>query len=199
MALLAVVDVRNINPAQIGMLSSFRMADIITTCYAYKGLVLTYTSESNAVRVEPKFNLYLTAQLAQMCGGLTRQSADVEVSHKLPFSSLRTVLIREQNNMNSVERVLNYTREDQVSQEAPHEIADTKPPKEWPQNGSITFSDITMNYRPGLPNVLNGISIHVKGGEKIGVVGRTGAGKSSLMLALFRIVELNSGSITIDG
>lgn len=101
--------------------------------------------------------------------------------------------------MNSVERVLHYSRQDEVPQEAPHEIEDTKPPKEWPQQGSITFEDITMSYRPGLPNVLNGISISIKGGEKIGVVGRTGAGKSSLMLALFRIVELNSGSITIDG
>jgi len=56
-----------------------------------------------------------------------------------------------------------------------------------------------MSYRPGLPNVLNHISIQINGGEKIGVVGRTGAGKSSLMLAMFRIVELSSGSINIDG
>ena len=56
-----------------------------------------------------------------------------------------------------------------------------------------------MSYRPGLPNVLKGITLNVKGGEKIGIVGRTGAGKSSLMLALFRIVELNAGRITLDG
>jgi ABC-type multidrug transport system fused ATPase/permease subunit len=56
-----------------------------------------------------------------------------------------------------------------------------------------------MKYRPNLPNVLNEVTMSIKGKEKIGVVGRTGAGKSSLMLALFRIVELSGGSITIDG
>lgn len=55
-----------------------------------------------------------------------------------------------------------------------------------------------MAYRPGLPNVLHGISLHINGGEKIGVVGRTGAGKSSLALCLLRIAEY-SGSITVDG
>jgi ATP-binding cassette, subfamily C (CFTR/MRP), member 1 len=55
-----------------------------------------------------------------------------------------------------------------------------------------------MQYRPGLPNVLHGISMAIRGGEKIGIVGRTGAGKSSITLALLRIVEY-TGSITIDG
>lgn len=101
--------------------------------------------------------------------------------------------------MNAVERVVAYSRGDVVTPEAPHEIEDRKPDPSWPQKGAIEFKDIKMSYRPGLPMVLKGISIDVKGGEKVGVVGRTGAGKSSLMLALFRIVELNSGSITIDG
>ncbi|CAE6469113.1 unnamed protein product, partial [Rhizoctonia solani] len=56
-----------------------------------------------------------------------------------------------------------------------------------------------MSYRSALPPVLRGVSLHVRGGEKVAVVGRTGAGKSSLMAALFRIVELTSGSILIDG
>ena len=73
-----------------------------------------------------------------------------------------------------------------------------------------------MSYRPGLPAVLQGLSMRIKGGEKIGIVGRTGAGKvssplhvlrffanqspqSSIMIALYRLVELTSGSITLDG
>ncbi|TDL20835.1 ABC protein [Rickenella mellea] len=128
------------------------------------GLVLTYTT-----------------QLTQMCGLLTRQTAEVE------------------NYMNSVERVVHYSRGDLIPQEAPHEIKSTKPDQSWPQEGSITMNSIVMSYRPGLPNVLKGVSMTVQGGEKIGVVGRTGAGKSSLMLAIFRIVELSAGSIIIDG
>ncbi|KAG2366729.1 ABC protein [Suillus spraguei] len=116
---------------------------------------------------------------------LTKQTADVE------------------NYMNAVERSVEYVAGDTIPQEAPHEIEERKPPAQWPQHGAIEFNDIKMAYRPGLPNILRGISVKVRGGEKIGVVGRpvglTGAGKSSLMLALFRIVELSGGSITIDG
>lgn len=58
--------------------------------------------------------------------------------------------------------------------EAAYERADTKPPAEWPQRGSISFDKALMSYRPGLPPVLKGISLEVEGGTKIGVVGRTG-------------------------
>ena len=85
-----------------------------------------------------------------------------------------------------------------MEQEAAHEIPESKPRPEWPETGAIEFKDLEMRYRPGLPNVLRGISISIRGGEKIGIVGRTGAGKSSITLALLRIVEY-SGSITIDG
>lgn len=85
-----------------------------------------------------------------------------------------------------------------VEQEAAHDKPENKPPELWPQQGSIVFKNVSMCYRPGLPNVLHGISLGIKGGEKIGVVGRTGAGKSSLTSTLLRIVEY-SGQITIDG
>ncbi|KAG1733609.1 ABC protein [Suillus paluster] len=125
--------------------------------------------------------LTYTILLTQMCTGMTRQTADVE------------------NYMNAVERLMQYVDEDTIPQEAPHEIEERKPPAQWPEHGTVEFNDVKMAYRPGLPNVLKGISVKVRGGEKIGIVGRTGAGKSSLMFALFRIIELSSGSITIDG
>ena len=84
-----------------------------------------------------------------------------------------------------------------LKQEAPHEIPEAKPSAEWPSHGSIYFENVTLRYSPGLPNVLHGISATVRGGEKIGIVGRTGAGKSSITLALLRIVEYG-GLITID-
>jgi ABC-type multidrug transport system fused ATPase/permease subunit len=94
--------------------------------------------------------------------------------------------------------VVHYSRKDVIEQEAAHEIPENKPAPEWPQQGSIELKDLRMSYRPGLPNVLHGISLSIKAGEKIGVVGRTGAGKSSLALTMLRIVEYE-GQITIDG
>ena len=94
--------------------------------------------------------------------------------------------------------VVQYSNLDLIEQEAPHEISASKPPPEWPETGAIEFKDLEMRYRTGLPNVLHGISMSIRGGEKIGIVGRTGAGKSSITLALLRIVKY-SGSITIDG
>lgn len=73
--------------------------------------------------------------------------------------------------MNSVQ-VVHYSRGKDIAQEAPHEIPENKPDASWPKDGAISFENITMSYRPGLPNVLKGISLDVNGGEKIGVVGR---------------------------
>lgn len=70
--------------------------------------------------------------------------------------------------------VVHYSRGDRIDQEAPHEIPDKKPTPEWPTHGAISFKEVSMTYRPGLPNVLHGVSMDIKGGEKIGVVGRTG-------------------------
>ncbi|XP_056410690.1 LOW QUALITY PROTEIN: ATP-binding cassette sub-family C member 10 [Hyla sarda] len=69
---------------------------------------------------------------------------------------------------------------------------------EWPLLGCVEFRDAVLCYRPGLPNALDGVSFTIRAGEKIGIVGRTGSGKSSLFLVLFRMMELNSGSILID-
>ena len=93
--------------------------------------------------------------------------------------------------------VSHYSQKDSIKQEAPHEIEESKPSINWPATGAIEFKDLRMQYRPGLPNILHGISMSIRGGEKIGIVGRTGAGKSSITLALLRIVEY-AGSITID-
>jgi ATP-binding cassette subfamily C (CFTR/MRP) protein 1 len=60
-----------------------------------------------------------------------------------------------------------------MEQEAAHEISESKPHPEWPETGAIEFKDLEMRYRPGLPNILHGISMSIRGGEKIGIVGRT--------------------------
>lgn len=74
------------------------------------------------------------------------------------------------------------------------------PPAGWPAHGEIVCRNLRLRYRPELPLVLTGLDLHVRGGEKVGIVGRTGAGKSSLLCALFRLFEPESGSsIHIDG
>uniref|UniRef100_A0A8D0DBY8 ATP-binding cassette, sub-family C (CFTR/MRP), member 3 n=1 Tax=Sander lucioperca TaxID=283035 RepID=A0A8D0DBY8_SANLU len=81
---------------------------------------------------------------------------------------------------------------------APWEVEDKKPPPEWPMEGNVEFHDYSVRYREGLDLVLKNLTLSVKGGEKIGIVGRTGAGKSSMTLCLFRLLEAAAGEITID-
>ena len=68
----------------------------------------------------------------------------------------------------------------------------------WPTQGAIEMKNVHMRYRDGLPLVLRGLNLSIAAKEKVGIVGRTGAGKSSLLTALLRLVELDSGSIFID-
>ncbi|KAF9267240.1 ABC transporter [Marasmius fiardii PR-910] len=119
------------------------------------------------------------------------------VSVQQGFSWLVRQFAQVENNMNSVERIVHYANH--VEQEAAHELPGDKDVGVWPKEGKVEFKDVVMNYRPELPPVLKGISFSVAPGEKVGIVGRTGAGKSSLMTALFRVVELSEGTIDIDG
>lgn len=102
-----------------------------------------------------------------------------------------------ENNFNSVERLWYYTKE--IDQEAPAQIPETAPPADWPSKGEISLRNVVFRYREGLPAVLHNLNLDIKGNEKIGVVGRTGSGKSTIMIALFRLVELSEGQIFIDG
>ena len=69
----------------------------------------------------------------------------------------------------------------------------------WPTKGEIEFTNVTMTYREELPPAIKNLSFKVEAGMKIGIVGRTGSGKSSILQTLFRLVDLNQGTITIDG
>jgi len=71
--------------------------------------------------------------------------------------------------------------------------------EEWPRTGSVTFEGVSMRYRKGLPCALDDLSFQIPAGKSCGVVGRTGAGKSSLTVALFRLVEIEEGRIMFDG
>ena len=74
-----------------------------------------------------------------------------------------------------------------------------QPPLNWPLRGEIEFNNVTMSYLPAAPHVLKGVNFHVLAGEKVGIVGRSGAGKSSLIQALFRLAPASEGVIRVDG
>ncbi|XP_066469734.1 ATP-binding cassette sub-family C member 3 isoform X2 [Tiliqua scincoides] len=101
-----------------------------------------------------------------------------------------------ESNIVAVERVKEYA---ETETEAPWIIEDNRPSEDWPTQGEVEFVNYSVRYRKGLDLVLKDISLNVKGGEKIGIVGRTGAGKSSMTLCLFRILEAAEGEIRIDG
>ncbi|XP_011505353.1 PREDICTED: probable multidrug resistance-associated protein lethal(2)03659 [Ceratosolen solmsi marchali] len=101
-----------------------------------------------------------------------------------------------ENQMTSVERILEYSK---LSNEPPLESKPEKAPQaEWPMDGKIEFKSVFLRYSPVDPPVLNNLNFIIHPREKIGIVGRTGAGKSSLIQSLFRLAE-NQGSIEIDG
>ena len=98
--------------------------------------------------------------------------------------------------LSCLDRIFEYIN---LTQEAPHIIENKRPRPEWPQYGRVQMNNVSFKYRPDLPLVLKNISVDIGGGQKIGIVGRTGAGKSSLISTLLRLVELEEGDILVDG
>ncbi|XP_010499572.1 PREDICTED: ABC transporter C family member 12-like [Camelina sativa] len=149
--------------------------------------------------------IWLTATFAVLQNGNAENQAafastmGLLLSYTLNITTLLSGVLRQasraENSLNSVERVGNYI---DLASEASEIIENNRPVSGWPSRGSIEFEDVHLRYRPGLPLVLHGLSFFVSPGEKVGVVGRTGAGKSSMLNALFRIVEIEKGRIMID-
>uniref|UniRef100_A0A8C7CGQ7 ABC-type glutathione-S-conjugate transporter n=1 Tax=Oncorhynchus kisutch TaxID=8019 RepID=A0A8C7CGQ7_ONCKI len=122
------------------------------------------------------------------------------VSHSLQVTGILSWIVRSwtdvENNIVSVERVKEYA---DTAKEAVWTVEGSSLPLAWPQTGTIEFQDYGLQYRKGLDWALKGITLKIQEREKVGIVGRTGAGKSSLALGIFRILEAAKGAIYIDG
>ncbi|KAF0709173.1 hypothetical protein As57867_006048, partial [Aphanomyces stellatus] len=140
------------------------------------------------------------AVLTKSSIGLTAAGLSLTYASQLSFflSKLAVFYTTVENTMTCVERLGHYETLDDNNQSA-NDIVQSEPAANWPTQGAITFQNYSMRYRDHLDLVLKDITLTVHGGEKIGICGRTGSGKSSLMAALFRMVPSATGSISIDG
>lgn len=131
--------------------------------------------------------------------GLKPGMVGLAMSYALQITTALNWIVRQtvevETNIVAVERILEYAR---IPGEAPDIIPDRRPPVAWPAKGEVDFVNYSTRYREGLDLVLKNVNLDIKSHEKIGVVGRTGAGKSSLTLALFRLIEPATGHIEID-
>ncbi|SCU86832.1 LANO_0C09340g1_1 [Lachancea nothofagi CBS 11611] len=153
--------------------------DMIVTVFA---LIITLLCVTRQFHISPASVGVLLTYVLQLPGLL---------------NSLMRAMTQGENDMNSAERVIAYATGLPV--EADYRKPEKAPPAEWPTEGAVEFEDASLAYRPGLPVVLKNVNFQIRGNEKIGVCGRTGAGKSTIMSALYRICELQTGRIWIDG
>lgn len=156
----------------------FRL-DVISTATLAAGVLLAMAIRDRISAAVLALALTHVLQLTGMLQWWVRQTAEVE------------------NSMTSVERMLEYA---ELPQEPPRlKEGGAAPPPGWPASGALEYAGVWASYRPGLPPVLRDLSFSLPAGCSCGVVGRTGSGKSSLMLTLFRLISVDRGTIRLDG
>lgn len=146
------------------------------------------------------FALIITLLCVTRAFPISAASVGVLLTYVLQLPGLLNTILRAmtqtENDMNSAERLVTYATE--LPLEASYRKPEMTPPESWPSMGEIIFENVDFAYRSGLPIVLKNLNLNIKSGEKIGICGRTGAGKSTIMSALYRLNELTAGKILID-
>eukprot|EP00535_Pseudo-nitzschia_heimii_P006271 CAMPEP_0197193116 /NCGR_PEP_ID=MMETSP1423-20130617/26482_1 /TAXON_ID=476441 /ORGANISM="Pseudo-nitzschia heimii, Strain UNC1101" /LENGTH=1180 /DNA_ID=CAMNT_0042646201 /DNA_START=907 /DNA_END=4452 /DNA_ORIENTATION=+ len=159
----------------------FRIDTIAFLLLAFVSFFSVLFQTQGWFNVEPAILGLSMSMLLQLCSSFQwciRQSAEIV------------------NQMVCVERVLGYGR---IDSEAPLTMeSDNDLSQSWPHEGSISVKDVAVRYRPSLPLALDGVSFSVPSGSRVGVVGRTGSGKSTIVQTLFRLLEAERGQIKID-
>ncbi|XP_077861532.1 ATP-binding cassette sub-family C member 5-like [Saccoglossus kowalevskii] len=179
-----------------------RFADLVD-CNSVPFVLFYLTNRWVAVRLDvigmtTSFVAALMAVLAH--GQIPPSYSGIALSYAVQLTGVFQFLVRMiadcEARFTSVERIQYYIKN--LVSEAPV-VTENRPPDNWPHAGAIEVKELKMRFRKNLPLALRGVSFKVEPMQKIGLVGRTGAGKSSLGACLFRLRELNSGAIYIDG
>lgn len=157
-------------------------------------LELRLTLIGVTVFVSTGLSLVVALQWSSLSAGLVGLVMSYASTISSNFGNVVESIIDVDQEAVSLERVFELC---QLESEAP--LKAKEPPAHWPNEGKITFESYSTKYRAGLDPVLHSLSFTIRPGENVGVVGRTGAGKSSLAMALFRVIEATEGSIIIDG
>ncbi|XP_046361910.2 multidrug resistance-associated protein 1-like [Haliotis rufescens] len=141
-------------------------------------------------------SLFAVISRDTLSGGLVGLSISYAIEITANLNWMVQLVSEVETQIVTVERVKQYT---EIHSEPAWDIPERRPNHDWPDSGMVTFLDYSTRYREGLDLVLKGITCTVHSREKVGIVGRTGAGKSSLTLSLFRLIEAAGGEINIDG
>ena len=165
-----------------------RLSFAVKAVHTWSMLVLTYVSSTIAAGVV----FYLLATRDQFDPQLAALAITYSVIAPYFLSTASHHFTQLRTAMTSLERLLEYV---DLPQEAAHTLVTDPPVGTWPAGGAIEVTELCVRYRPELPNALDGLSLTIAAGQKAAVVGRTGAGKSSLVLALFRLVEAHGGRV----
>ncbi|PIN18557.1 Peptide exporter, ABC superfamily [Handroanthus impetiginosus] len=194
----------------VATIRAFRMVDKFFSNYlklvdtdAKVFLCSTATLEWLVLRTEALQNLTLfTAAILLVLapkGYIAPGLVGLSLSYAFALTGTQVFLSRWYSSLSnyivSVERIKQYMN---IPSEPPAIVADNRPPTSWPPKGRIKLVDLKIRYRPNAPIVLQGITCTFKEGTRVGVVGRTGSGKTTLISALFRLVEPYNGRILID-
>uniref|UniRef100_H3H6K0 ABC transmembrane type-1 domain-containing protein n=1 Tax=Phytophthora ramorum TaxID=164328 RepID=H3H6K0_PHYRM len=204
----------------LATIRAFRMEDNFTeqnrrVVDANSNLYFTYWAASRwlATRLDLLSVLIIfvvTTYLVATAGSVGSLTSGLSLTYSLMLTSMVQWVMRSvdrtDNAMTSVERLLFFRQieSEDFSGTSVAELLDAEnrttgvKAQSWPSRGTIRFDQLCLRYRPELPLVLKGVDMDVAAGEKVGICGRTGAGKSSLMVALFRICDFDSGRVLID-
>lgn len=198
-SLVGITTIRAYGVEEQFMISIYRKLDAFTSSFYF----LSMSNRWLSVRIEligAVITLFAAIFLTMNMDKIDAGMAGISLLYARSFLENVYWFIRQyttvEMDLNSVERVQEYL---EIEQEAPYIVEGGRPPAAWPTEGVIEVKDLTVSYAPELDPVLHGISFSTKTHEKVGIVGRTGSGKSTICLSFFRFLEASKGTIIIDG